>query len=82
MIGGTTFNRWEWYNVGRARLQGVELTADWDATPDLTLRASYSFTDSEQRTGDFAGLPWQATTHEYHPSCFADSARRTRRPGP
>lgn len=61
VIGGTTFNRWEWYNVGRARLQGVELTADWDATPDLTLRASYSFTDSEQRTGDFAGLPLDRT---------------------
>lgn len=60
-VGGTTFNRWGWYNVGEARLQGVELTGSWDATADLSFRASYSFTDSEQETGDYRGLPLERT---------------------
>lgn len=59
LVGGTSYNRWEWYNVGEAVVQGVELTAAWDATSDLSIRASYTFTDSEQKTGDFAGLPLQ-----------------------
>lgn len=60
-VGGTTYNRWEWYNVGQARLQGVELTGQWDPTAELSLRASYSLTDSEQRAGDYAGLPLERT---------------------
>ncbi|WP_410219471.1 TonB-dependent receptor domain-containing protein [Paracoccus sp. (in: a-proteobacteria)] len=60
-LRGQGYNRWEWYNVGEARLQGVELTGEWDATPDLTLRASYSFTDSEQKAGAYAGLPLERT---------------------
>ena len=61
VVGGTTYNRWEFYNVGKARIQGIELTAGWDATPDLSLRANYTYTDSEQQTGDFAGLPLMRT---------------------
>ena len=60
-VGGATYNRWEWYNVGEARLQGIELTGEWDPIASLTLRASYSFIDSEQQTGDFAGLPLTRT---------------------
>ncbi len=60
-VGGQGYNRWEWFNVGEARLQGVELTADWNASADVTLRASYSLVDSEQRTGAFAGLPLART---------------------
>ncbi|MCG6110576.1 MAG: TonB-dependent receptor [Paracoccus sp.] len=60
-VGGQSFNRWNWVNIGEARLQGVELTAEWDATADVTLRANYSFTDSEQRTGAFTGLPLERT---------------------
>lgn len=60
-VGGTDYNLWEWYNVGAARLQGVELTGAWDVTRTLTLRGSYSFTDSEQKTGDYAGLPLNRT---------------------
>ncbi|MFN3525236.1 MAG: TonB-dependent receptor domain-containing protein [Paracoccus sp. (in: a-proteobacteria)] len=70
-VGGQGYNRWEWFNVGEARLQGVELTADWDATADVTLRASYSFVDSEQRTGDYAGLPL-ARTPRHSASVTAD----------
>lgn len=60
-VGGTGYNRWNWRNIGEARLQGVELTADWDATADVKVRASYSFVDSEQKTGDLAGLPLTRT---------------------
>ncbi|MDO5632798.1 MAG: TonB-dependent receptor [Paracoccus sp. (in: a-proteobacteria)] len=61
VIDGTSYNRWDWMNVGEAVIQGAELTADWDATDALTLRASYSLTDSEQKTGTFAGLPLERT---------------------
>ncbi|MDN5568216.1 MAG: TonB-dependent receptor, partial [Paracoccus sp. (in: a-proteobacteria)] len=60
-IGGTRFNKWGWYNVGEARLQGLELTGSWDATADLSVRASYSLTDSEQQTGAYQGLPLERT---------------------
>lgn len=61
VVGGATFNRWDWINVGEARMQGIELTANWDVNADISLRASYSLTDSEQKTGDFAGLPLART---------------------
>ncbi|MFN3274549.1 MAG: TonB-dependent receptor domain-containing protein [Paracoccus sp. (in: a-proteobacteria)] len=70
-VGGQGYNRWEWFNIGEARLQGVELTADWDATADVTLRASYSFVDSEQQTGSYAGLPL-ARTPRHSASVTAD----------
>ncbi|RJL03992.1 TonB-dependent receptor [Paracoccus aestuarii] len=60
-VGGQGFNRWDWRNIGRARLQGVELTADWDAGADVTLRAAYSLVDSEQRSGALSGLPLTRT---------------------
>ena len=60
-IGGQGYNRWDWRNIGEARLQGIELTADWDATADVTVRASYSLVDSEQKTEDLAGLPLTRT---------------------
>ncbi len=52
---------WRNFNVDNAVLQGVELTATWAATPDLTLRGSYTYTHSEQQTGDFAGFPLART---------------------
>lgn len=45
------------YNVDEAEMQGVELSFDYGLTPDLTLSSSYTYTDSEQKTGDFAGEP-------------------------
>src|SRR5690606_18082018 len=48
-------------NIDDAVIQGVELTATWYATPDLTLRGSYTYTHSEQRTGEFAGFPLART---------------------
>jgi outer membrane receptor for ferrienterochelin and colicins len=52
---------WDQFNVDSAILQGVELTATWYASPDITVRGSYTFTHSEQQTGDFAGFPLART---------------------
>ncbi len=52
---------WRYYNIEDAVIQGVELTATWYATPDLTFRGSYTYTHSEQQTGDFAGFPLART---------------------
>ncbi len=60
-VDGTNYNRWEYYNVGKARIQGLELTGEWDIRDDLLVRANYTLTDSEQRTGDFKGLPLART---------------------
>lgn len=49
------------YNIDRAVMQGVELTANWQITDDLKMHASYTNTDSEQKTGDYAGLPLART---------------------
>ena len=52
---------WYNYNVDSAVIQGVELTASWYATSDLVLRASYTYTHSEQKTGDYMGFPLART---------------------
>lgn len=49
------------YNIGRARIRGAELTADWRASDRLNLRGTYTFTDSEQLNGDYAGFPLART---------------------
>lgn len=61
VVAGTTYNRWEYYNVGEARMKGVELTGRWDVSQDVLLRANYTYTDSEQLSGDFEGLPLART---------------------
>ena len=55
------YRLWYNYNIDDAVIQGVELTATWYATPDITLRGSYTYTHSEQQTGDFAGFPLART---------------------
>lgn len=55
------YRLWYSYNIDEAVLQGVEVTADWEITDTITLRASYTYTDSEQKTGDYAGLPLART---------------------
>lgn len=57
VVEGTTYNRWEYYNVGKARIRGLEMTGQWDVRDDLMIRANYTYTDSKQRTGDYSGLP-------------------------
>ncbi|MEI4469950.1 TonB-dependent receptor domain-containing protein [Frigidibacter sp. MR17.24] len=58
---GNTYNRWAWDNVSDAMLQGIELTARFDLTPDLSMRASYTYTESEMQSGDYEGLPLMRT---------------------
>ncbi|WP_275589559.1 ligand-gated channel protein [Pseudomonas sp. KSR10] len=44
-------------NVDEARMRGVEATFDWDITETVSLGANYTYTESEQRSGDFRGEP-------------------------
>lgn len=65
------YRLWRNFNVDEATIQGLELTADWQATGTLSFRASYTWTDSEQETGEFAGFPL-ARTPEHRASLRAD----------
>lgn len=65
------YRLWYNYNVDDAVMQGVELAATWHAMPDLSLRASYTYTKSEQKTGSFAGFPL-ARTPEHTGNIRAD----------
>lgn len=58
---GETYNRWDWQNIGKARIQGLELTGEVDVTDTFLVRANYTYTDSEQRTGNYSGLPLTRT---------------------
>ncbi|MHC6756080.1 ligand-gated channel protein [Yersinia ruckeri] len=44
-------------NVDEATLRGVEATFNWDITEAWTLGTNYTFTQSKQKSGDFAGKP-------------------------
>lgn len=65
------YRLWYNYNIDDAIIQGVELTASWQATDTLGLRGNYTYTHSEQKTGDFAGFPL-ARTPEHMASLRAD----------
>lgn len=60
-VGGVNYNRWEYYNVQNATIQGAELTARADLSESVSVRGSYTYTDSSQDTGDFEGLPLSRT---------------------
>ncbi|MDC0727299.1 ligand-gated channel protein [Phytobacter diazotrophicus] len=44
-------------NVEKANMRGVESTFGWNITRDLNLTANYTFTESEQKSGQFSGKP-------------------------
>ncbi len=48
-------------NIAKAEMQGMELTLDYDITPRLGLSSSYTYTDSEQKSGEFKGEPLNKT---------------------
>ncbi len=48
-------------NIDKAEITGLELAADWDVTSSLSARTSYTYTDSEQKTGDYKGFPLART---------------------
>ena len=60
-VGGVNYNRWEYYNVEGATIQGIELTARADLSDTLSLRGNYTYTDSSQDTGAYEGLPLSRT---------------------
>ncbi|MBS6738338.1 MAG: ligand-gated channel protein [Enterobacteriaceae bacterium] len=44
-------------NVDKANMRGIESTFGWNITRDLNLTANYTFTESEQKSGQFFGKP-------------------------
>ncbi|WXL25054.1 TonB-dependent receptor [Ectopseudomonas mendocina] len=44
-------------NIDEAITQGVELAASWNFAPAWTLSGNYTYTDSEQKSGDNKGEP-------------------------
>ena len=50
-----------YYNIGKARIRGIELTGSGALSDAVTLSANYTFTDSEQKNGANAGLPLTRT---------------------
>ncbi|WP_051303708.1 ligand-gated channel protein [Comamonas composti] len=48
-------------NVDKANMRGIEATATWDLNPDLRLAANYTFTRTEQKSGDLKGKPLNKT---------------------
>lgn len=63
----TTTERWNGYirmdrvNIDKAVIRGVELNGSWEIDPALRVRANYTFTDSEQRSGANQGAPLSLT---------------------
>lgn len=47
----------QYINIGEAEINGVELAFSAPLMPRLTLDGSYTYTDSERKTGDNAGEP-------------------------
>lgn len=47
----------ERFNVDRVEMQGLELTLSHAFSESLSITGNYTYTDSEQKTGDFAGEP-------------------------
>ncbi|UXN03970.1 TonB-dependent receptor [Bartonella sp. HY406] len=62
---------WEFINIDDAVMQGVELTGTWSPIEAVSLRGNYTYTHSEQKTGDYKGLPL-ARTPEHMGSIRAD----------
>lgn len=52
---------WRNFNIDDAEIKGVELTASYSVTETIALSANYTYTDSEQKTGAYAGLPLTRT---------------------
>src|SRR5690606_18231676 len=44
-------------NVDEANMRGIESTVTWSVNDDLRLAANYTYTRSEQKSGNFRGQP-------------------------
>ncbi|CAK8742038.1 Colicin I receptor [Sodalis praecaptivus] len=57
-IGGTKYKFISHrVNVDKARVRGVEATFNWTITPAWSLASSYTFTETEQQSGELSGKP-------------------------
>ena len=45
----------QYINVGDAQIYGVELNGDWQVTAALKANANYTYTHSEQKSGEYKG---------------------------
>ncbi|MEN1971024.1 TonB-dependent receptor [Luteimonas sp. MJ204] len=55
LLGYTTYA--QNINIDEVRIQGAEVAGRWGISEAWSLRANYTFTDSEQLSGDDKGLP-------------------------
>ena len=56
-------------NVAKAEMSGIEATMDYQINTDLLLRQSYTFTKTEQKSGDYKGKPLNdVAKHMYNAS--------------
>lgn len=46
-----------YYNVSKAMMRGIESTFAWDILPNLHLNTSYTYTETKQLSGEYAGRP-------------------------
>lgn len=57
-LGGTDYDFIsDRVNVDKANMRGVEATAGWKIAKDWQLTANYTYTESEQKSGQFQGQP-------------------------
>lgn len=61
VIDGTNFDLFEYFNVGEARIRGLEISGGTFLTPTIEVSGSYTLTDSEQLTGALRGQPLART---------------------
>ncbi len=46
-----------YYNVNNAELKGIELAAQWSPIETVKLSSSYTYTETEQKSGQYQGMP-------------------------
>jgi len=51
----------EWFNVDEAKVQGIELSAEYNFENSVVLTSSYTWTESEFQSGEFKGNPLSRT---------------------
>lgn len=58
---GVRTDLFEWYNIGKAKVEGVELNSSHAFSDRFLLAGSYTYTKSEQLTGNLIGEPFART---------------------
>lgn len=51
----SNYRLWYSYNVDRATIKGIELSARWQATRSIAFKSNYTYTDSRQKGGSYDG---------------------------